>query len=773
MTTRRAWLASSLASLGWPAWAHAQAGAAVRDAISQQIANQVAAGQRWSAESRMVTPVLQIGDTQRRLIGLWLPAGGQQLLQQFAAGTLLAWDLARGAPVASLALREGDRPLAFDPETRTLQLLRDGRLFVLPSTGAAQPLASAPAPLLTAMADGAQCWAGTREGHVLLLARDGALRRQVPASPSAIRSLSPAGGQGVLALDDAGDAWLIDEARARRLAGGIAALGGRLGDGRHLLLLRDGSVRSVDPQGQLRALALPPPAEHGAIRQLAASPDDDAVAAVTERGTLLLWQAGGWQVMDTRTAAVVCLGRGRFLHARPDGVAVLRRAGVAHALLSIVPAAQGWVVVDHEGRYDGSIDGTKDVHWQAGDNRLPLDRFFDDYFHTGLLAQHIAATAGRPLPGPPAHVGERVFLPPDVAIDLPAGPMTPDQATRVVVVSESRGGDLREDTRLFHNGKRLPPKARVGSQRIEKDGRLLVADVFEFNAERGANELFAEVRNVHGLAGRSPIVRQVTPGFQAAGRLQLVGVAIDRYRTAAMNLDYAKADAQALLQATERAAGSTYAVVGSSLLTDERATRRGVLAMLRDLQGLKPQDVLLLVLAGHGTLEQDEWYFLPHDVDPSDVRRGGISARELQDALVATPARQLFLMIDACNAGATVDSFNRYRDFQRRFAQQVGRSAGISVLTATRRDQAAVELRSLGHGLFSHVALQGLAGQADRQPQDGTITAHELAAFVGDRLEARSGELAARALPGQAAPGLQSPAYFVIGADFPIGTVRR
>lgn len=772
MTTRRAWLASGLAAWCWPALAPAQPGAAVRDAIGQQIANQVAAGQRWSAESRMVTPLLQIGDTQRQLIGLWLPAGGQQLLQQFADGTLLVWDLARGAPVASLLLGDGDRPLVFDTESRMLQLLRDGRLLLLPPTGGAQPLAAAPAALLTAVADGPQFWAGTREGQVLLLAGNGTLRRQVPTSPSAIRSLAPVGGQAVLALDDAGDAWLVEAARTQRLAGGIASLGGRLGDGRHLLLLRDGSVRSVDAQGQLRALD-PPPAEHGAIRQLAASPDDDAVAAVTERGALWLWQAGGWQVIDARTAAVVCLGRGRFLHARPDGVAMLRRAGVGHALLSIVPAASGWVVVDHEGRYDGSVDGTKDVHWQAGNDSLPLDRFFDDYFHTGLLAQHIAAAGSPPWPGPPARVSERVFLPPEVAIDLPAGPMTPGQATRVVVVSESRGGDLREDTRLFHNGKRLPPKARVGSQRVEKDGRLLLADVFELQAERGANELFAEARNVHGLAGRSAVVRQVTPGFQAAGRLQLVGVAIDRYRVPAMNLDYAKADVQALVQATERAAGGTYAAVGRSLLTDEQATRRGVLDLLQSLQRLQPQDVLLLVLAGHGTLERDEWFFLPHDVDPSDVRRQGLSARELQDALVAAPARQIFVMIDACNAGATVDSFNRYRDFQRRFAQQVGRSAGISVLTATRRDQQAVELRSLGHGLFSHVALQGLAGQADRQPQDGTITAHELAAFVGERLEARSGELAARSLAGQPAPSLQSPAYFVIGADFPIGTVRR
>ena len=727
----------------------------------------------------MVTPVLQVDDTRRRLTALVHLPGRRQLLQQFADGTLLVWDLGRGALAATLTITPDDRPLLFDAERQALLLMRDGGLLWASTAGGTTPWqaaaggappSSASFTAAVAAGDGALLWAGTRDGQLLLLGRDGAPLRRLPAARSAIRALALSKDNTVLALADDGDVFLVGD-RVARLAGDVAALGGSDADGRHLLLMRDGGVRAVDGAGNGAVLPAPPEAA-GPLKQIAVSRDGRSVAVLTQPGRLLLWQAGAWQEIADGVGTVVFTGADRYLYARPDGVAYLRAPGLGHFLLSLVPAAQGWVVVDHEGRYDGTVAGARDVRWQAGADSLSLDQFFDDYFHAGLMARYLDAPAGSALPPAPAKVGERVFLPPTVAIDLPDGALQPDRTARAVVVSESRGGDIRDDVRLFHNGKRLPPKMRIGSQRVERDGRLLLADVFEFTPAPGANELFAEARNAHGLAGRSPPLRQVTADYRSAGRLQLVGIAVDRYRAPGIDLDFAKADVQALLQATGRGAAGTYAAVQSDLLTDERATRRGVLELLAAQQRLKPEDALVIVLAGHGVLAGDEWYFLPHDVDASDPRRGGISARELQNALVEAPARQVLLLIDACNAGASVDSFNQYREFQRRFAQLVGRSAGISVLTATRREQLAVELRSLGHGLFSHVVLQGLGGQADLQPKDGTITAHELAAFVGDRLEARAGELAARTPTGRTPIGVQSPSYFVIGADFPLGAVR-
>lgn len=753
----------------------AQPESVIRDNIGRQIAS----GQRWSAESRMVTPALQVEDTRRELTALVHSPARGQLLQQFADGTLLVWELRRGALTATLKVPRGSQPLLFDADRESLLVFGQGRFDWISRDGGVTSLQvsglaveSSMITAATAAGDGALVWAGTRDGQVVLIAHDGTLLRRQQVSGGAIKALAALKAASVVTMTDEGDVFLVDGG-AVKLASNVAALGGSRADGSHLLLMRDGVIRSVDSAGG--AANLPKvPSNAGSPRQLAASSDGRSVAVLTQTGRLLVLHDGRWQeVASAGVGAVVFMQDDRYLYARRDGVSYLRTPALPHFLLSIVPAAQGWVVVDHEGRYDGTVAGARDVSWQAGADKLSLDQFFEDYFHPGLMARYLSRDARGAPPPVAAHVGDRVFLPPTVSIDLPDGPMQPSRTARAVVVTESRGGDIRNDVRLFHNGKRLPAKSRVGSQRVDRDGKLLVADVFEFTPTAGANELFAEARNVHGLTGRSTPMRQVTAGYRSTGQLHLVGVAIDRYRENSINLDYAKADVRALLEATNRSAAGTYKEVRSETLTDERATRGAVLKLLSSMQRLRSEDALVIMLAGHGVLVGDEWYFLPHDVDTSDPKRAGISARELQDALIETPVSQIFLLIDACNSGASVDSFNQYREFQRRFAQLISRTAGISVLTATRREQAAIELRSLGHGLFSHIVLQGLSGEADFQPKDGTITAHEIAAFVGDRFESVAGQIAARSPAGRMPTTIQSPTYFVIGSDFPLGAVQR
>jgi uncharacterized caspase-like protein len=234
-----------------------------------------------------------------------------------------------------------------------------------------------------------------------------------------------------------------------------------------------------------------------------------------------------------------------------------------------------------------------------------------------------------------------------------------------------------------------------------------------------------------------------------------------------MNLTYAVTDVNALLARIDAGAKGFYREVVVQKLSDEGATRGGVRTLLESLQQADPQDSLLVILAGHGDTTDGEWYFMPHDTKPNALSSTSISARELQDALVNSPAKQIFLVVDACNSGAGIDSFNRYRNFQRRFAQQVGRSAGVAVLTAARRDQGALEARDIGHGLFTYTLLEGLAGAADTTPRDSKVSAHEIAQYVADNLRQKALKLTG---PYRVR---QDPAHFVIGSDFLVSSVGR
>src|SRR5205807_8760919 len=105
--------------------------------------------------------------------------------------------------------------------------------------------------------------------------------------------------------------------------------------------------------------------------------------------------------------------------------------------------------------------------------------------------------------------------------------------------------------------------------------------------------------------------------------------------------------------------------------------------------------------------------------------------------------------------GGSIDAFSGAMD--RKVLREVGREAGVAILAATRKDQLAAELPSLGHGAFTYILLEGLAGKADLDPPDGRITAAKLLGW------------SSRALPSftqRSFNYLQVPVAYVRGADF-------
>jgi hypothetical protein len=129
-----------------------------------------------------------------------------------------------------------------------------------------------------------------------------------------------------------------------------------------------------------------------------------------------------------------------------------------------------------------------------------------------------------------------------------------------------------------------------------------------------------------------------------------------------------------------------------------------------------------------------------------------------------------------------VGNFDRFG--QRRALQMLKRQAGVVVIAATRADQQAPEYRVLGHGLLTHVLIEGLQPGddggllADKFPADGRVTARELQKFVkvtvpelARELGERVGESSGR--KGEYAGNVPiTPVGLALGTNFPIGLGR-
>jgi hypothetical protein len=154
--------------------------------------------------------------------------------------------------------------------------------------------------------------------------------------------------------------------------------------------------------------------------------------------------------------------------------------------------------------------------------------------------------------------------------------------------------------------------------------------------------------------------------------------------------------------------------------SEETVTRNLILERLDDLLSTEA-DVALLYFSGHGASDDNDGYLVPQDW--SDAR-DGVRMIDVLQAVERSPVREVLIMLDCCHSG-------RFGD-----VPFVGDSAvlkeGVSILTASRRDQASVETN--GAGVFTSL----LCGALDGGAADvlGTVTLAGVYAYLDESLGA-------------------------------------
>jgi hypothetical protein len=110
-------------------------------------------------------------------------------------------------------------------------------------------------------------------------------------------------------------------------------------------------------------------------------------------------------------------------------------------------------------------------------------------------------------------------------------------------------------------------------------------------------------------------------------------------------------------------------------------------------------------------------------------------------------------MVDACYSGAGMDAYNKLENGQRYLTRQLGRSLGITIVTATTKNQEAIELDNLGHGVFTYLMAEEMEKKDVKEP----ITAHSIAKNIAKTLPSRSKEML---------DSIQEPTVYTKGEDF-------
>jgi uncharacterized caspase-like protein len=156
-------------------------------------------------------------------------------------------------------------------------------------------------------------------------------------------------------------------------------------------------------------------------------------------------------------------------------------------------------------------------------------------------------------------------------------------------------------------------------------------------------------------------------------------------------------------------------------LTDppESLTRAGLRAAIDELFA-DPADVALFFFAGHGTENDLDGYLVTPDASRYDE---GVPMTELLKRANDSPVREVVILLDSCHSG----SLGQVPAASENLAQL---REGISILTASRSSQSALEISD--SGVFTTLVCSGLEGGA--ADVIGEITAGSLYAYVDQSL---------------------------------------
>lgn len=410
-----------------------------------------------------------------------------------------------------------------------------------------------------------------------------------------------------------------------------------------------------------------------------------------------------------------------------------------------------WMAINAEGFFNATDGAIKSIAFVKGMESYGAEQFFDQYFQPDLLNKTFLEDNKN------LNMNEKIekYPPPKVTIIAPHENETVrSENLELIAKAENAGGGI-EKVKVLHNGKTVLLENAKDPERTAINVTLSLVP--------GKNEIAVSAFSNGGIESTKQITT-ITMEGKVNSTLYLFAVGINKYKNEALNLNYAAADAESFVSTLKNGASKLFDRTEVIKLYDTEATRDQILNTLSTMSRvIQPQDVLVFYYAGHGSMVDNNFYFIPTEnvrlYSADKLKKNAIYAGELQEKLKAISALKQLVIIDACQSGGSVELLASRGAAEEKALAQLSRSTGIHVLAAAGSEQFATEFEELGHGLFTYVLLEGLAGKADGAPKDGKITIYELKSFIDDQMPEFS-----RKYKGK----MQFPYTFSRGHDFPI-----
>lgn len=405
-------------------------------------------------------------------------------------------------------------------------------------------------------------------------------------------------------------------------------------DGRHILSgsPSDGGILKLwdaNSDQEVRSLS-------GYLGGVAFSPDGKYILSGYKDYTLKLWNAETGEVAQTFSGhtssvrAVAFSPDGRLaLSASWDWSLKLWNVDTGRLLLTRFHIGQAdWVVFAPDGRFDGSADGIKLLHYMK-DNKPVLIDLSSDPLYTPNLVTHA--------------LGSAAVLdtePPEITILSPP-------ATRGMKI-------VHEEDMIRIRGKATDESGVRKVTVNDQESNLLTDGEFqaEVRLSMGDNSLTVMAEDIHSNQATLSFTvrREREEGFTRDKYYALIIGVQDYVDDSVQDLDFPLQDAQSVMKVLT----TNYTFEQSNVRFLENPDRKEIIRALEELKKeiAKDKDNLLIFYAGHGYWDEDkrQGYWLPRSASWSDPSEW-LSNSTLRDHIRGIKTRHTLLIADACFSG--------------------------------------------------------------------------------------------------------------------------